>query len=75
MGLIDFRTMAEAAITSNNAMRWWIRDERKIDTGTTSAGNRVLVIKLACSTMLGAERSTVSWNRSQGSIPQNRNMV
>jgi len=49
--------------------------ERKIDTGTTSAGNTVFVMRLEFSTILEAERVTVSLNSSHGSTPQNRYMV
>src|SRR5665647_3766691 len=59
-----------AAVTiSATASRWLIRVDRKTDTGTISAGNTVLVIRLAWSSRDGAERCTVSLNSSQGSIP------
>ena len=65
--------MPIAATANASAIRWLISDERKIETGTISAGKTVLVIRLACSSRLDAERCTVSLNSSQGSIPANRN--
>ena len=59
-----------AAVTIRaTASRWLTRVDKKTDTGTISAGNTVLVIRLAWSNREGALRWTVSLNNSQGSIP------
>src|ERR1017187_9747037 len=58
-----------AVTISATASRWLIRVDRKTDTGTISAGNTVLVIRLAWASREGAERWTVWLNSSQGSIP------
>src|SRR5271166_44342 len=58
-----------AATISATASRWLTRVDKKTDTGTISAGNTVLVIRLAWSNKEGALRWTVSLNNSQGSIP------
>src|SRR5438045_774330 len=60
IGLMDFCHTATVMIASATAIRWWIMDERKIDTATTSDGNTVRVIRLDCSTSDPAERVTVS---------------
>ena len=52
---------------------WLTSEERNIETGTTSAGKTVLVIRLACSSREVDERCTVSLNSSQGSMPAKRN--
>ena len=44
------------------------------ETGTTSDGKTVRVIRFDCSTSDPAERVTVSWNSIQGRKPQNRYM-
>src|SRR5579862_4066778 len=65
------RKMAAAPIMRARASRWLTRDDRNTETGTISAGKTVLVIRLAWSSRLEAERCTVSLNRNQGSIPAN----
>jgi hypothetical protein len=47
-------------ITRATTIRWLASDERKIETGTISAGKTVLVIRLALSSIEFAERVTVS---------------
>ena len=43
-----------------------------METGTISAGNTVLVIRLAWSSRLDVDRCTVSLKSSHGSMPANR---
>ena len=59
-GLIWFSQIPTAATASPSAIKWLTSEERKIETGTISAGNTVLVIRLACSSRLDADRCTVS---------------
>ena len=47
-------------ITSATTIRWLASDERKMETGTISAGKTVFVIRLALSSIEFAERVTVS---------------
>ena len=72
-GLMWFSQMPTAATASPNAIKWLTSEERKIETGTISAGNTVFVIRLACSSRLDVERCTVSLNSSHGSMPAKRN--
>ena len=59
------------ATTSDTTIKWLASEDKKMDTGTISAGNTVLVIRFALSTIEFAERVTVSWNNHQGRNPQN----
>ena len=43
------------------------------ETGMISDGKTVLVMRLACSSRLEADRCTVSLKSSHGSIPANKN--
>ena len=54
---------------SARASRWLTSVERNTETGTISEGKTVLVIRLAWSSRLEAERCTVSLNSPHGSMP------
>ena len=41
------KTPSSAATTRSSASPWLTREDKKIDTGTTSAGNTVFVIRFA----------------------------
>ena len=71
--LIWLSNTPAATTISASASRWLTSEDRKTETGTISAGKTVLVIRLAWSSRLVAERCTVSLNSSQGSMPANRN--